>query len=116
MTKKTTRELEKLFDGEIVPLGKRARGSGVALLETRWKGGAASYFVRRPLRSMTKADFEHGGCASPDTLAADFARLWRKPENQPLARLAPSFARLAATLRNVEEEAQDVSDFIYVMY
>ena len=116
MTDRRDKDIARLFATEIVPFGKRAASSGASLLETRWDKDAASYFVRRSRPRMAKGDFETGGCSSPDSVAADLERLWSARGKQPLAKLAPAFARLAKTLRSVEREADDVSSFIYVMY
>ena len=114
MTEKNDRDIARLFAAHIVPFGKRATAGGIRLLETRWDKDAASYFVRRSRRRMAKDDFETGGCSSADSVATDLERLW-SAEPQ-LAGLAPAFATLAKRLRSVEREADDVSNFIYVMY
>ena len=116
MTKQFDREIERLFINEIVPLGKRAKSEGTVMLETRWSKDAPSYFRPRSKTSMTRADFESGGCTSPETAVADLRRLWSNEVDSPLAALAPAFAKLATGLRDVQREADEVSSFIYVMY
>ena len=116
MTERSDSDIDRLFSGELLPLAARLKNEGVKLLETRLEKGASSYFVRRPSIGMTKGDFETGGCSSPDTLEADLARLWARGNDGSLAILAPGIARLARSLRLVEEESGDVSNFIYVMY
>ena len=116
MTDKLDREIDRFFTQELLPLAKQAKAKGVQLLQTRLAADVPSYYVRREQRSMAKADFETGGCASPETVEQDLTTLWKDDREIGLARLAPSMAKLANSLRSVEKEADDVSSFIYVMY
>ena len=116
MTDAIDRDLERLFDREIMPLAARLKGEGIRFMETQLEKEALTYFVSRTNVEMTKANFESGGCTSPDGVEADLLRLWNRGKNDSLAGLAPEMARLARSLRQVEEETGDVSNFIYVMY
>jgi len=116
MIDNSDRDIDRLFSEELLPLASRLKSDGVQLLETRLKEGASSYFIRREHVGMTKSDFETGGCASPDNLEADLARLWNRGSDPSLATLAPAMAKLARTLRQVQDQGSDVSSFIYVMY
>ena len=116
MTDRIDKEIDRLFSQELVPLGARAKAGGIELLETRHDAGMPSYYVKRPRPSMAKEDFEIGGCVSPSTVARDLEALWKDDRDIGLVGLVPALARLAAALRDVEKESDDVSNFIYVMY
>jgi hypothetical protein len=116
VTEKIDREIDRFFSDELLPLAARLKGESVRFLETRLEQGAASYFVRRPQSAMARIDFESGGCTSPDGVEADLAGLWSRGDGKPLAVMAPGIAQLARTLRQVEVESGDVSNFVYVMY
>lgn len=116
MTDKIDKEIDRLFTQELLPLAARAKGSGTELLQTRLASETPSYYVRRRRPSMSKKDFEVGGCTSPATVERDLQALWADDPEIGLAALAPPMAKLALALREVEEEADDVSNFIYVMY
>jgi len=116
MTDRADKDIDRLFSEELLPLASRLKSEGAKLLETQWEKDASSYFVRRQRVAMTRSDFETGGCASPDAIEADLARLWNRGNDSSLATLAPGMARLARTLRQAEEQTGDVSNFIYVMY
>lgn len=116
MTDKIDKEIDRLFGQELLPLAAQAKARGVELLQARLDGESQSYYVRRGQLSMSKEDFEVGGCASPATVQRDLETLWNDGREIGLASLAPAMAGLATALRGVEKEADDVSNFIYVMY
>lgn len=116
MTEKCDKDIDRLYSEELLPLAARLKSGSVKLLETQLEKNASSYFVRRENAGMRKVDFEKGGCASPDNVEADLANLWNRGNDGSLTTLAPGMAALARTLRQVEEQAGDVSNFIYVMY
>ena len=116
MTDKIDKEIDRLFTQELLPLAARAKTGGIELLQTRLAAEMPSYYVKRLRPSMSKEDFELGGCTSPSTVVRDLEALWKDDREIGLAGLAPAMARLAAALRDVEKEADDVSNFIYVMY
>ncbi len=116
MTEDLDRDIDRLFDEQLLPLSRRLKGEGVTFLETRLDKDAPSYFVRRTSTEMKKGDFEKGGCSTPQAVEADFADVWGGGDVRLLANLAPAMAGLARSLRHVEEESVDVSEFIYVMY
>jgi hypothetical protein len=116
MTEKIDRDIDQMFSEELLPLAARLKREGVKFLDAQPEKDAASYFVRRAKIGMARIDFESGGCASPATVEADLARLWNRGNDGSLATLAPGMATLARTLRQVQAETADVSNFIYVMY
>jgi hypothetical protein len=65
---------------------------------------------------MSKADFESGGCLSPETVEADLQALWQDESSTGLDALSPGMAALAKDLRKVSKDESDVSNFIYVMF
>ncbi|MGZ5730995.1 MAG: hypothetical protein ACXWJA_02825 [Caldimonas sp.] len=116
MTDKFDAEIDRFFEHELMPLAERAKAKGVRLLQTQRLPELPSYYVRREHRSMSKADFDDGGCRSANSVEQDLRALWESDREIGLAALAPSLARLAKNLRAVEKEADDVSNFIYMMY
>lgn len=116
MTERIDGEIDRFFDAEVLPLGARMKSDNAGLLVTHLEKGASSYFVRRTSTWMTKIDFDSGGCASPETVEADLARAWNRGDAATLLTLAPGIARLARTLRQVERESGEVSEFVYAMY
>ena len=116
MIDKFDQEIERFYDHELLPLADRAKAKGVRFLQTQLGGEVPSYYVRRERRSMSKADFETGGCASTQTVEDDLKTLWKDDREIGLTKLVPSLAKLARGLHAVEKDDSDVSTFIYVMY
>ncbi len=113
---RTHKDQDQFFDRELMPLASRLKSEGVVFLETARADGATSYYVQRPASAMDRAAFEWGGVDSADQLEAALARLWQDPASKPLAGLAPSLAKLALALYQVEDQPGEVSSFVYVMY
>lgn len=108
--------IDRFFDRELMPLARELKSRGVSFLETSPMPQAPSYYVSRMLPEMRPEDFEWGGADSPNHLEGALVEMWKDPNWQPLAALAPSMARLAQRLRRVEDQPGEVSEFVYVMY
>jgi hypothetical protein len=65
---------------------------------------------------MVRADFEWGGCSSVEVFPQQLAELWRAQGHEELASLAPALGKLAVALQRQDDQDQEVSSFIYVMY
>jgi hypothetical protein len=113
---KTVKALRVLFLQQLVPLADRIKSSGVEFLASSLDPKAETYYVTREKRTMSRADFEWGGCSSVDAFPAQLAELWRTQGHEELATLAPVLGKLAAALQTEETQDEDVSPFIYVMY
>ncbi len=75
-----------------------------------------SYYVERENRTMTPEQFEVAGLESPQRLGPALGEFWKKRRMPELAALAAGLSQLAGDLREVEEETDEVSPFIYVMF
>ena len=116
MTDKVDREIDRFFDAEILPLSAHSRRGNESLLATDMLDSDSSYFVRRTHTQMGKADFESGGCASPESAEADLVRACERSGAAYMVALAPHIATLARSLREVQQESSEVSEFVYAMY
>jgi hypothetical protein len=116
MTDKLDAQIDRFFIEQMLPLALKAKSSGRRFLETDLLADASTYYVNRQCKAMSKADFETGGCASVDTVAADLRTLWRDDSGLGLVTLGAGLAALAKELRVDGQETGQVSDFIYVMY
>ena len=116
MTDKLDTQIDRFFVEQMLPLATKAKSSGLRFLETDLLTEAPTYYVKRARKSMSKADFETGGCTSVDSVVADLRALWGDDSDLGLVTLGPGLAALAKELRVVGRETGQVSDFIYVMY
>ena len=116
MTEKVDTEIDRFFSAEILPLSAQSRQGKEALLATDMLDSTSSYFVRRTHPQMSKTDFESGGCASPESAEADLVRACERSGATYMVALAPGIAALARSLREVQQESSEVSEFVYAMY
>jgi hypothetical protein len=110
------RALERFFDRELAPLAGRLREERRPLFPLGPDARAASYWIPRRRRAMAREDFEALGAATAEEAAELLARHWRAEGLGGLAALAPAMGALALRLRDLEDEAEEVSPFVYVMY
>ena len=108
--------INRFFDNELMPLADRLRGSAPGVFLAKVDPSAASYYVRRGRRTMSKADFEVAACADGAEFARRLAAHWNACGCQPLAALAPGLGRIADAVRVEEHDNADVSPFVYVMF
>lgn len=109
-------EIRRFFEEELLPAAERRRREGRAAFPSGPAPEALSYFKARRRPSMAPADFEQAGIETPEALSTALTDLWRGRGDADLAALAPGVARLAELLRRREEQTDDVSPFIYVMF
>jgi len=113
---KTGKALRTFFLQQLVPLADRMKAGGTEFLVSTQDPNAATYYVTREKRTMSRSDFEWGGCPSVEAFPAQLAELWRAQGYEELAALAPTLGKFAAALHTEESQDEDVSPFIYVMY
>ncbi len=65
---------------------------------------------------MDPASFEVAGCNSFDSFEKALTDMWTSQGSPELAALAPTLSKLAKSIYLVEEQSEEVSPFIYVMF
>ncbi len=104
------RKLRRFFTKKLVPVAEKLRGRGVRLLSVAPHHKAESWYE----------DGTHGEPDFAEIDPADCARMlrdmWERQDLPELAALAADLMRLAREIEFDEEQAADVSPFLYVMY
>jgi hypothetical protein len=77
---------------------------------------AESYYVEPTKRAMKPEDFELRASESIEAFVRELAALWSSEGREELAAMAPRLASLASELREDEQQSDDVSPFMYVMF
>lgn len=108
--------IHRFFESELMPLTTRLRVSDSGIFLSRVDASAASYYVKRDRRTMSRADFEVASCADGAGFAQRLAAHWSACGCGPLQALAPSVGAIADAVRVQEHDSADVSPFIYVMF
>jgi hypothetical protein len=104
------------FREVLVPAALRERESGREFLALRPDAAAESYYVEPTKREMRPEDFELRAADSLEDFVRELAALWSSEGREELAAMAPRLAALAAEVRTDEEQTDDVSPFMYVMF
>ena len=104
------------FREVLVPVALRERATGREFFALRPEASAESYYVEPTKRSMAPEDFELRAADSVEDFVRELAALWASEGREGLAALAPRLAALAAEVREDEEQRDDVSPFMYVMF
>ncbi len=104
------------FREVLVPVALRERATGREFFALRPEAEAESYYVEPTKRATRPEDFELRASDSVEEFVRELAALWASEGREELAAMAPRLAALAAEVREGEEEADDVSPFMYVMF
>ncbi len=110
------RSAADFFREVLVPVALRERATGREFFALRPDAAAESYYVEPTNRSMEPADFELRASESVEDFIRELAALWASEGLEELAATAPRLAALASGLREDEEQTDDVSPFMYVMF
>ena len=110
------RSAADFFNEVLVPVALRGRASGREFFALRPDREAESYYVEPTKRAMRPEDFELRAAESVEEFVRELAALWVSEGREDLAAMAPRLAALAAEVSEDEEQPDDVSPFMYVMF
>ena len=110
------RSAAAFFREVLVPAALRERESGRECFALRPEAGAESYYVEPTKSLMRPEDFELRAGESVEGFVRELAALWASEGREELALMAPRLAALAAEVSEDEEQPDDVSPFMYVMF
>ena len=110
------RSASAFFREVLVPVALKERESGREFFALRPDSSAESYYVEPTKREMMPEDFELRAGESVEEFVRALAALWASEGREELAAMAPRLAALAAEVREDEEQSDDVSPFMYVMF
>lgn len=110
------RKAADFFNEVLVPVALSERASGREFFALRPDVEAESYYVEPTKRAMKPEDFELRASESIEEFVRELATLWSSEGREELAAMAPRLASLASELREDEQQSDDVSPFMYVMF
>jgi len=109
-------KIQTFFEQELLPLAIELKQQRDIIPWVSLDADADSYFKKRRKTSMSKDDFEKGGHSTLENFAADLAAFWGNSDDSILCELIPSLTELANDLYFVEDQSEDLSPYIYVMF
>jgi hypothetical protein len=110
------RSAADFFREVLVPVALRERARGREFFALRPDAEAESYYVEPTNRLMKPSDFELRASESVEDFIRELAALWASEGLEEPAAMAPRLAALASGFREDEEQPDDVSPFMYVMF
>ncbi|MBL7124598.1 MAG: hypothetical protein ISS51_00680 [Dehalococcoidales bacterium] len=112
----TLLEVTRFFFEELMPLAKKLQDEGKAFFSVKPNPNAQTYYKKREKTIMHPESFEVVGCDSFDSFEEALIDMWTSQGYSELTKLAPTLLKLAKSLYFVEEQSEDISPFIYVMF
>jgi hypothetical protein len=110
------RRAAEFFREVLTPAALRERAGGREFFALRPEAAAESYFVEPTRRAMTKDDFELRAAESVAEFVGALAALWAAEGRDELAAMCGRLGELASEFGGEEEQGEDVSPFVYVMF
>lgn len=109
-------KIQLFFEQELIPLAAEIKKQQDIIPWISLDTGASTYYKTRQKTSMSKLDFEIGGHSTLETFAADLAAFWNNNDDSKLSELVPSLAKLANELHVAEDQSEEISPYVYVMF
>ena len=109
-------KIQNFFDQELMLLAKELKQQRDIIPWVPLDANATTYYKTRKKTRMSKQDFEIGGHSTLETFAADLTAFWENNDDSKICKLIPSLTELANELYFVEDESEELSPYIYVMF
>jgi len=110
------RAASAFFREVLVPAALRERETGREFFALHPDASVESYYVEPMKSEMRPEDFELRAADSVEEFVRELSALWTSEGREELASMAQRLAALASEVREDEEQREDVSPFMYVMF
>lgn len=114
--KNTHKVIKKFFFKKLLPLSNMLKEKGESYFPTKPDSRLKTYFVKREKTIMLPEYFEIAACDSVDNFHDSLFEFWKSQGNSELCELSDELSKLAELMYMVEEQNEEVSPFIYVMF
>ena len=109
-------KIQHFFEQELMPLTAKIKQQQEIIQWVHWDADAITYYKTRPKKTMSKEDFETGGHSTIESFAADLNSFWDDNKDYNFCELVPQLVELASELRVDEDQNEEISPYIYVMF
>ena len=109
-------KIQHFFEQELMPLTAKIKQQQKIIPWVHMDADAITYYKTRPKTTMSKEDFETGGHSTLESFAADLTSFWDDNKDYNLCELVPQLVELASELRVDEDQNEEISPYIYVMF
>ncbi len=109
-------KIQHFFEQELMPLTAKIKQQQEIIPWVHLDADAITYYKTRTKTTMSKEDFEIGGHSTLESFAADLTSFWDDNKDYNLCELVPQLLELASELRVDEDQNEEISPYIYVMF
>ena len=109
-------KIQHFFEQELMPLTAKIKQQQEIIPWVHLDADAITYYKTRPNTTMSKEDFEIGGHSTLESFAADLTSFWDDNKDYNFCELVPQLVELASELRVDEDQNEEISPYIYVMF
>lgn len=113
---KKSEAIEHFFSQKLLTLSKKLHEKHISFFPTTFDRNADTYYSIREKRKLDPASFEEPECISFEDFERKLIMLWESQGQNDLMPMAHYLANLAKLLYNIEDQNEEVSPFIYVMF
>lgn len=106
----------EFFVEALRPLAEQCRVLGLSFFALGPDVDAPSYYVTPPRPVMQPNDFEAASVVSSDAFVDALLTMWRDQGLDPLTAIVPALRELARDLAPGQEQDDEVSPHMYVMF
>lgn len=108
--------IRDFFDSQLVPVGQRMRREEAHAFPVAADAARETYYTVRERTAMAPEDFEASAPEAVEDLVPALARLWDQLGTPELSALAPGLSRVATAVYLIQDPADELSPFVYVMF
>ena len=109
-------KIRHFFEQELIPLAAEMKQQRDIIPWVPLDADASTYYKTRQKTRMSKQDFEIGGHSTLESFAADLTSFWHDNKDYNFCELVPKLEELACELRVDEDQNEEISPYIYVMF
>ena len=109
-------KIKHFFEQDLMPLTAKIKQQQEIIPWVHLDADAITYYKTRTKTTMSKEDFEIGGHSTLDSFAADLTSFWHDNKDYNFCELVPKLEELACELRVDEDQNEEISPYIYVMF
>jgi len=111
-----SKAIKKFFFSELLPVSRSLAKEEKVFFPKEPNYSLDTYYTIRHKITMFPKDFEIRGCNSMSNFEEELYKMWKSQGNIELLALSKSLSRLAELLYKIEEQNEEISPFIYVMF
>jgi hypothetical protein len=108
--------VKKFYYSQLLPVAKELQGQGKTFFDKSFDSSCNSYYIKRKKTTMEPEDFESVDCPDIEAMEQALIKMWTESGDSALIQLVPEMAALAQKLYLKEDQDEEVSPFVYVMF